>query len=68
MSLLLDSYHKNAEACRCEAERTTLPNVRARAINVAARWTEMAEQLEWVEEQGRLRVGAVVTRAKQQDE
>ena len=68
MSLLLDSYRKNAEACRSEAERSTLPNVRARAINVAARWTEMAERLEWVEEQGRLRVGAVATRAKQQDE
>lgn len=68
MSLLLDSYRKNAEACRCEAERSALPNVRARAINVAARWTEMAERLEWVEEQGRLRVGAVVMRAKQQGE
>ena len=64
MSLLLHSYRKNAEACRLEAENSTLPNVRARAIDVAARWAEMAEQLEWVEEQGRLRMGAVVTRVK----
>jgi len=55
MSLLLDSYRRNAEAARLDAERATLPNVRARALDAAARWTEMADQLEWVEEQGRLR-------------
>ena len=62
MSLLLDSYRRNAAAARLEAERSPLPNVRERAIDVAARWTEMAEQLEWVEEQGRIRMDAVVTR------
>jgi hypothetical protein len=64
MSLLLDSYRKNAEAARLEAERSTLPNVRARAFDVAARWTEMADQLAWVEREGRLRVDATVKRLK----
>ena len=64
MSLLLDSYRKNAEAARVEAERATLPKVRARAIDVAARWTEMADQLAWVEREGRSRADATVKRAK----
>ncbi|GAC1577201.1 MAG: hypothetical protein NVS3B5_09200 [Sphingomicrobium sp.] len=34
------------------------PNVRARAIDVASRWTQMAEQLEWVEEQSQIRLDA----------
>ena len=63
MSQLLDSYRKNAEAARLEAERSTLPNVRARAIEVAAKWNAMAEELEWVEEQRELRLGAVTHRA-----
>lgn len=62
MSLLLDSYRKNAEAARLEAERSYLPNVRARAIDVVARWTEMAAELEWVEEQRESRLGAVTHR------
>jgi hypothetical protein len=56
MSLLLDLYRKNAEAARLEAERSNLPNVRSRAIDVAARWTEMADQLERAERQGRIRL------------
>ena len=56
MSILLDSYRRNAEAARIEAERATLPNVRARAAEAAARWSEMADRLEWVEEQGRVRI------------
>ncbi|GAC1578977.1 MAG: hypothetical protein NVS3B5_11850 [Sphingomicrobium sp.] len=67
MSLLLDSYRRNAETCRAEAERSNLPNVRARAIEGAARWSEMAERLEWVEEQGRVRLAAVNTRMKVPD-
>ena len=55
MSLLLDSYRKNAKAAQIEAQRSALPNVRARAIENVARWTEMADRLEWVEEQGRIR-------------
>jgi len=55
MSLLLDSYRRNAEAARAEAEQTALPKVRARALEASARWTEMAERLEWVEEQARQR-------------
>ena len=55
MSLLLDSYRKNAEAARVEAEGATLPNVRARAVEVAVRWAEMADRLQWVEEQSRAR-------------
>ncbi len=62
MSLLLDSYRKNAEAARLEAERSALPNVRARAVKVAARWTEMADQLAWVEREGRLRAEATRTK------
>jgi hypothetical protein len=62
MSLLLDSYRKNAEAARLEAERTSLPNVKARAIDVAARWAEMADQLAWVEREHRQRMNATVKR------
>ena len=58
MSNLLDSYRRNAVAALAEAEQATLPNVRTRAVDVAARWTEMADQLEWVEEQGRIRAEA----------
>ena len=64
MSLLLDSYRKNAQAARAEAERSTLPNVRTRAIDVAARWTEMADQLAWTEREGRLRADATAKRPK----
>ena len=68
MSSLLDSYRKNAEAARIEAEGATLPNVRARAVEVAARWTEMAEQLKWVEEQRDIRLSAVITRVSAHDD
>ena len=61
MSILLESYRKNAVATRIEAERSNLPNVRQRATLAAERWSEMAERLEWVEEQGRLRAGRQVT-------
>ena len=64
MSQLLESYRKNAEPARLEAERFTLPNVRARAIDVAARWTDMADQLAWVEREGRLRLDVTVKRPK----
>ena len=67
MSSLLDSYRKNAEAARIEAEGATLPNVRARAVEVAARWTEMAEQLKWVEEQRDIRLSAVIARVSAHD-
>ncbi len=62
MTQLLESYRRNADAARIEAERATLPKVRARAVEVAARWTEMAEELEWVEEQREIRLGAVTHR------
>lgn len=58
MSYLLESYRRNAASAHAEAERSILPNVRARAVEAAARWTEMAERLEWVEEQGRVRIDA----------
>ena len=51
-------------AARLEAERYTLLNVRARGFDVAARWTEMADQLSWVEREGRLRADATVKRFK----
>ena len=59
MSNLLESYRRNAASAYVEAERSTLPNVRARAAEAAARWLEMADRLEWVEEQGRIRIEAV---------
>ena len=55
MSILLETYRKNAAAAELEAQRSTLPNVRARAVEAASRWTEMADRLEWVEKQGRIR-------------
>ena len=56
MSYLLESYRRNAASANAEAERSDLPNVRARAAEAAARWTEMADRVEWVEEQGRIRL------------
>lgn len=56
MSYLLESYRRNAASAYVDAGRSDLPNVRARAAEAAARWTEMADRLEWVEEQGRLRI------------
>lgn len=53
MSYLLESYRRNAASAPVEAEQSDLPNVRARAAESAARWKEMADRLEWVEEQGR---------------
>ena len=58
MSYLLESYRRNAASAQVEAERSILPNVRARAAEAAARWSEMADRLEWVEEQGRVRIDA----------
>ncbi|GAC1575505.1 MAG: hypothetical protein NVS3B5_06560 [Sphingomicrobium sp.] len=56
MSLLLDSYRRNAEEARTEAERSSLPNVRARAVEAAARWSELADRLERVEKQSKMRL------------
>ena len=53
MSQLLDSYRRNAEAARIQAEQATLPNVKTQAAEAASRWLEMADRLQWVEEQGR---------------
>lgn len=58
MSYLLESYRRNAASAQVEAQRSILPNVRARAAEAAARWSEMADRLEWVEEQGRIRIEA----------
>lgn len=55
MSYLLDSYRRNAEASLADAKGAALPNVRARAVEVAAKWTELADRLAWVEEQGQIR-------------
>lgn len=49
MSLLLDSYRKNAEAARAEAEAANLPNIRERSVRSAERWEEIAAKLERVE-------------------
>lgn len=49
MSFNLESYRKNAVAARVEAANAMLPNVRARAIEAAERWQDMADRLEWVE-------------------
>ena len=66
MSLLLKTYRKNAATANLEAQRSTLPNVPARGVEAAARWAEMADRLEWVEEQGRVKIDAVVSRGPNQ--
>jgi hypothetical protein len=55
MSLLLDSYRRNAEAARIEAQRANLANVRKRAADAADIWLALADRLEWVEQQQRAR-------------
>jgi hypothetical protein len=47
--ILLDSYRRNFEAARLEAEQSSLPNVRNRAARAAESWKAMAERLEQVE-------------------
>ena len=49
MSWLLDSYLRNLEAARLEAERSALPNVRDRATRAAEAWKAMADRLERLE-------------------
>ena len=49
MSLLLDSYRKNAEAARIAAEQATLPNARQRAKTDQEAWTKFADRLERLE-------------------
>lgn len=41
-----EMYRQHAQKQREEAERTTLPNVRARALHAAERWAQMADQAE----------------------
>jgi hypothetical protein len=53
MSRLLDSYRRNFEAARMEAEQSPLLQVRDRAARAAEAWKVMAERLEWVEAQKR---------------
>ena len=60
MSALLESYRKNAEASLLEAERAALPNVRRRATEAASIWTGLADKLEWVETQSRLKTLAAL--------
>lgn len=57
MSLLLDTYRRNAEAARVEALRTTLPNVRDRFTGATDVWDALAERLARVESQSRGRKG-----------
>ena len=49
MPLLLDSYRKNADVARAQAEATDLPNVREQSVRSAERWEEIAAKLERVE-------------------
>ena len=39
---------KPMASAHVETERSVLPNVRVRAAEAAARWSEMADRLEWV--------------------
>ena len=64
MSQLLDSYRRNAAAARLEAECATLPNVRTRAVEAAVIWSDLADRLQWVEEQSGIRLDAA-TRARE---
>ena len=49
MTLLLDSFRKNAAAAHAEASSAALPQVRDRAARAAARWDEMAARQERME-------------------
>ena len=49
MSDDLKLYRERADAERAEAEISTLPNVRAKALRSAERWAEMAERAERVQ-------------------
>ena len=49
MSSLLDSYRKNAEADRAQAEASDLPNINERSTRSADRWDDMVERLQRVE-------------------
>ena len=55
MSHLLDSYRRNAEAARTEAERANLANVRKRAADAAEIWLALADRLERVEKRQQAR-------------
>ena len=59
MTQTCESCRENAEAALIEAERATLPNVRARSLEAAARWTEMADRLERVEKHSQVRMDAI---------
>lgn len=52
------TYRQRAEAERLIAADTTLPNVRDRALHCAARWDELAGQLE------RARAGAAARQGR----
>ena len=54
-----ESCRKNAEAALVAAERATLPKVRARALESAAKWTAMADRLDWVEAESVIRLDAI---------
>ena len=60
MTYLLDSYRTNAKAARAEAERTTLPNVRQRAIDSAEVWERLAERLAAAEIRQRERDAVII--------
>ena len=55
MSHLLDSYRRNADAARTEAERANLANVRKRAADAAEIWLALADRLERVEKRQQAR-------------
>jgi hypothetical protein len=44
-----EMYRRHAQEQRDEAEKTSLPNVRARALHAADRWDLMAERAEYSE-------------------
>ena len=46
MSNDAELYRQRAQEQRQEAEATSLPNVRARALHAAERWETMADQAE----------------------
>ena len=68
MTQTAESCRENAQAALIEAEGATLPKVCARSLEAAAKWTPMADRLDWVEEQSRIRLGLVNTRMKVSDE
>lgn len=62
MSHPIDTYRRNAEAARTEAEQSPLPQLRARAAIAAKTWAAMADRQEKYEAELKQREAAMIRR------